>query len=386
MKFPRKLLQKLEDRKDNQSLRVLQLQDSKVDFASNDYLGFAKDAALFDQVHVALRREGMLHNGSGGSRLLTGNTEFVEKLESQIANVHKMDAALLFNSGYTANIGFCQAVFQRGDVVLYDSFCHASIRDGIQLGRAKAYKFAHNCLESLKELLTRFSSQADTIYVYTESVFSMDGDQPDLPAMVALCKEFGALLVVDEAHGLGVSPSGRGWVYDLQLQTDVFASIVTYGKALGCHGAAVLGSRALRTYMINFSRSFIYTTAISMHSAMTIKLAYEKLLSGLQTKVLFKNILYFKHEMGQMGLVSLFIPSNSAIQACVIPGNDRVKALALYLHQNQIDVRPILSPTVSVGQERLRICLHSYNSKSEIRKLQEKIQLWQQASPESTGC
>lgn len=387
--MPKKLQKKLEVRMQQRALRGLKTIAFEIDFSSNDYLGLAKDKQLFDAVHRALLEKDLAQNGAGGSRLLTGNSSFVEALEAQIATWHKCESALLYHSGYAANLGFCQAVFQRGDVVLYDAYCHASIRDGIQLSNAKSFKFRHNSLDSLRKGLKKYAELGagkQQLYVFTESVFSMDGDAPDLKGIAKLCEEYNALLIIDEAHGIGVSPTGLGWVHDLELQNQVFATVVTYGKALGCGGAAILGGKVLRKYLINFSRSFIYTTATSNHAIMTIKLSYLKMMEGTLRKQLLENILYFKHEMERMGLVSLFIPSNSAIQACVIPGNDQVKQLANILGKSQLDVRPILSPTVSVGEERLRICIHAYNTQSEMALLLEKINLWQQKSPKSIGC
>jgi len=185
-----------------------------------------------------------------------------------------------------------------------------------------------------------------------------------------LCKDQNAYLIIDEAHAVGVfGPEGRGLVGHLQLERDVFARIVTFGKALGCHGAAVLGSKDLKTYLINFARSFIYTTALPPHSIATILSAYNELKTTNTIEGLHKNCEHFKSEVQRIGLESRFIKSNSAIHSCIIPGNKHVKTIARKLQEHGFDVKPILSPTVPEGEERLRFCLHSYNSSEEMTKV-----------------
>ena len=179
-------------------------------------------------------------------------------------------------------MGFFSSVPQRGDVILYDELCHASIRDGLKMSDAKAYKFKHNDLDDLERKCqverSRNCSQNSEIYIVTESIFSMDGDQPDLKALTSLSKELGCHLIVDEAHAFGVfGAKGEGMVQALGLENKVFARLITFGKALGCHGAAILGSAALQQYLINFARSFIYTTALPPHGVATICSAYEEL-------------------------------------------------------------------------------------------------------------
>lgn len=166
------------------------------------------------------------------------------------------------------------------DLILYDALVHASIRDGIKMSNATAYKFHHNDLEDLRVKISRKRALEDAaeIYIITESVFSMDGDHPDLVALAELAQEYACFLIVDEAHAIGVfGENGQGLVQDLKLQDKLFARIITFGKALGCHGAAILGSNALRDYLINFSRSFIYTTALPPHSVACISESYKAL-------------------------------------------------------------------------------------------------------------
>lgn len=380
MKLPNPLQTKLEQRQVNNALRRLPSDNSLVDFASNDYIGFAHNENLFHQTHQYLLDNNIKTNGATGSRLISGNHNLYQVAENFIAQFHQAEAALIFNSGYDANVGFFSCVPQRNDIILYDELCHASIRDGIQMSHAKAYKFRHNDTEDLQKLLLKFepatrNPQIATIYIVTESVFSMDGDSPNMEALISLCQKYNAYLVVDEAHALGVfGEQGKGLVQSLGLQDQVFACIMTFGKGLGCHGAAILGSAELKSFLVNFARSLIYTTGLSPHSVATILVAYQHLAKEKETLALLKNnIIFFNQEKLRLGLKPIFVYSKSAIQCAIIPGNDKVKTIATQLQQHGFDVKPILSPTVPEGQERLRFCLHSYNSETEILNVLELL-------------
>ena len=370
MQFPQKLTNKLLQRKDNQSLRELGESNNLIDFSSNDYLGFAKSDVIFEKTHQFLIENNLKNNGATGSRLLSGNHNLYAEVEKELSKVHASEAVLVFNSGYDANIGFFSSIAQRGDIILYDELIHASIRDGIQLSNAKSYKFKHNDLESLEEQIIK-QTQKDNqdIYVVTESVFSMDGDSPDLIAMSTVCKAHNAFFIVDEAHAVGVFNSGL--IEKHKLENDVFARIITFGKALGCHGAAILGSNELKQYLVNFARSFVYTTGLSPHSLATVQFAYKELANGKSREKLQENIQFFKEEVNRLNLN--FIESNSAIHCCVISGNEKVKKIAKKIQDRGFDVKPILSPTVIKGEERLRFCLHSYNSTEEITNVLENL-------------
>lgn len=367
--FPKSLANKLNQRIQSHSLRKLSEENDLIDFSSNDYLGFAKSETIFDAVHSFLLDRTIKSNGATGSRLLSGNHVLYAETEAFMAEFHQSESALLFNSGYDANVGFFSSVPQRSDVILYDELSHASIRDGIQLSNAKSYKFEHNDFEALEKLILRFKTDTSEIYVVTESVFSMDGDCPNLEELTTLCEKHNCLLVLDEAHALGVfGEKGEGLVQSLNLQDKVFARIMTFGKGLGCHGAAVLGSQELKNYLVNFARSFIYTTGLSPHSVATILIAYQQLEAD-KIGALRENITHFNQQKNLLGLKPLFVHSKSAIQSAIIPGNEKVKSIAQQLQQKGFGVKAILSPTVPEGQERLRFCLHSYNSKEEISEV-----------------
>ena len=374
MNLPKKLTIKLKNREGNNSLRSLKTPSHLVDFSSNDYLGFAKSSVIFDKTHQFLVDRNIKQNGATGSRLLSGNHQLYTEVERFLSDFHQSESATIFNSGYDANVGFFSSVPQRGDIILYDEFIHASIRDGIKLSNAKSFKFSHNDLGSLSEMLKRVQHNNSDIYVVTESVFSMDGDSPDLVTMSQMINKHNTFLIVDEAHAVGIfGATGCGIIQNLNLQDAIFARIITFGKALGCHGAAVLGSEKLQNYLVNFARSFIYTTGLSPHSLATIKMAYDEMLKQVQHDKLnlSENIHHFLEEVKRLKLD--FIPSCSAIHCCVILGNEKVKEISEKLQEKGFEVKAILSPTVPKNKERLRFCLHSYNSEEEISEVLELL-------------
>lgn len=373
MKLPENLNQKLEARKQNNSLRQLPSFNNLIDFSSNDYIGFAKSEAIFKLAHHYLIENDLIQNGATGSRLLSGNHSLYQKAESFIAEFHDVETALIFNSGYDANIGFFGAVPQRNDVILYDELSHASIRDGIKMSNAKSYKFNHNDFEDLEQLILKFRDT--NVYIVTESVFSMDGDSPNLEELVILSEKYNCYLVIDEAHTLGVfGDKGEGLLQYLELHNRIFARIMTFGKGLGCHGAVILGSAELKEYLVNFARSFIYTTGLSPHAVSTILVAYQQLEIEKQTiEKLRQNIVYFNQQKNLLGLKPMFVRSKSSIQSAIVPGNEQVKQLAQQLQDKGFDIKPILSPTVPEGQERLRFCVHSYNTTEEINEVLELL-------------
>ena len=375
------LSRKLEERRAQDALRRLRLPDGKADFCSNDYLGVVTKGLLKGAVD-----EEEPH-GSGGSRLLAGNYALIEAVEKTIAAFHEAEAGLIYNSGYDANLGVLSCVPQRGDLVLYDALSHASIRDGIRLSFARAYAFAHNDPADLERRLQAavgedgdIPAMADrtkpeglaNLFVVTESVFSMDGDQAPLAEIAAVCRRFGARLIVDEAHGTGIiGEKGEGLVQALGLAGDCFARIHTFGKAVGCHGAIVLGTTLLRDFLINFSRSFIYTTALPPASIRALDAAYT-LLPRLHAERERLHQLIEQFRSAGIGFERL--DSRTPIQVVVVPGNAAVKEVAERLQAAGLDVRPILYPTVERGRERLRIVLHAFNTDEEVDRLIEGLQ------------
>ncbi len=360
MQNPHFLDLKLKQLQEQNRLRSLPIhKPNDIDFASNDYLGVVKNK-LF---HFSSSE--YFAEGSTGSRLISGTHPITLTTEQLIAQTHGAEAALLFNSGYDANLGLFSCIAEKGDTIIYDEYIHASIRDGIRLSFAYSFFFQHNNLYALEKRLQQAQGK---VFVAIESVYSMDGDMPDLITIVALCKKYNAYLIVDEAHAFGViGTQGEGLVAHLGLAADCFARIYTYGKALGLHGATIVGSTQLIQYLINAARSFIYTTALPPAQVFLIQQAYEQLpLLTKQKEHLQTLITFFQQQECAFDLLK----SRTPIQGIKIP-NNRKKLLHLcqQLQEKGFFVLPIRYPTVAEHEERIRICLHSFNTQQQIKDL-----------------
>lgn len=365
--FEQDLISRIEQRKGTGLYRSLVHHDGLIDFCSNDYLGFAKNKDLYISYDIHLS------NGSTGSRLISGNSEWAEETERLIASHHHADAALIFNTGYMANVGLLSSLAKKDDTYIYDEYAHASMIDGMRLSMAKRYKFQHNDINDLENKLKAASGKK---YIIVESVYSMDGDFAPLQQIVELGKKYDAAIIVDEAHAVGMfGENGSGRACELGIQNDIFARVVTFGKALGLHGAAVLGSSILRDYLINFARSFIYTTALPSHSYIQIQQVYKLLQHAEQRNQLFELIRFFKKSIQELSNIN-YIESNTAIQALIIGDQYKAVELSNALKNAGFYAKAILSPTVPEGTERLRICLHSYNTQEEITSLLYHIQIF----------
>ncbi|MBB5436429.1 8-amino-7-oxononanoate synthase [Pedobacter sp. AK017] len=363
------ILNKLQQRTDKGILRKLPANTFACDFSSNDYLGFAGSAELKTKAQNLLVQIPAYKNGATGSRLLSGNHIFTEETEQYIAGFHEAAAGLIFNSGYDANVGLLSALAQRGDTVICDELVHASLIDGARLSYANRYSFKHNDLHDLE---TKLKAAKGSIYVVIESVYSMDGDMPPLQEISTLCQQYQASLIVDEAHATGIfGRQGAGLVQAMGLQNKVFARIVTFGKAMGCHGAIVLGSHNLREYLINFARPFIYTTAAPLHTIATIKAAYQLLQETNYPQLISDKIAHYLYLIGQTSLP--VTQSRSAVHTILYQNSSEAKTAAAALQYKGLDVKAILSPTVAEGRERLRICLHLFNTNEEIETLVNEL-------------
>jgi 8-amino-7-oxononanoate synthase len=354
--------ERLEKRAAQGLLRKLPLERALTDFCSNDYLGFSRSEDLKNKVFKAQQTHQGMPLGATGSRLLTGNSMFAESLEEDLAADHQAASALLFNSGYTANLALFSCLPQKGDTIIIDELVHGSVIDGCRLSFANAIKFKHNDIQSLEEKIKKAKGSC---YVAIESVYSMDGDLAPLTEISALCQTYGAQLIVDEAHAFGVF--GRGLVHLAGLTRNIFAVVITFGKALGAHGAAVLGSQALRSYLINFARPFIYSTAMPFSNLLQLQTSFRFLQENTHLQQeLQRKILLFKQRLSPKSAINTL---ESPIQAIIFPGYEKVKSVSRELAEEGLAVYPILSPTVPKGTERLRICLHIFNTDEEIEKL-----------------
>jgi len=353
-----KFLQLLQQRIEKGSERSLLSFDAEmIDFWSNDYLGLGRNT-----------NEVSLKSGSG-SRLISGNSKRIEAVERFLANHFGSEAALIFNSGYDANLGFFSSVPQKGDTILYDELIHASVRDGMRLSFAKSFSFLHNDLESLEKRLTSSaatdSMTSGTIFVAVESLYSMDGDVAPLKEIADLCERYNALLVVDEAHaGAIFGNNGTGLCNETGITDKIFARLFTFGKGYGAHGGAILGNQQLRQFLVNFARSFIYTTALPEAFYEHVESQVESSFSSDLRNQLQENISYFRSLIN-----SPISDMNSPIQVLPFADLESCKQKAELLRENGIAVKAILPPTVPENGQRLRICLHAFNTKEEIDRL-----------------
>lgn len=348
-------------------LRTLKHPDPDlIDFTSNDYLGLARSGELRQRVKKRVE-EMDIRNGATGSRLLSGNSKHCEALEEKFSQIFRAPACLIFNSGYSANIGVLSSLPSRNDTILYDELCHASIKDGIRLSLATKHPFRHSDLDDLEQKISRANGK---VFIVIESIYSMDGDLCPLEEIVTLSQRHSCHIILDEAHSTGVKgPNGAGHAVSLNLQDKIAVRIYTFGKAIGSHGACVAASKTIISYLINFSKPFIYTTALPDHSIVSLEEAFNfiddhpELQSNLE-----KKISLFTKAVGTQQ-----IPSSTAIQTIVIGEVSKTRAISDNLIKKGFDVRPIFSPTVPEGTERLRICLHTFNSDSDIAALTNQL-------------
>jgi 8-amino-7-oxononanoate synthase len=359
------IFKKLALRKEEGIERGLRANDGKVDFSSNDYLGMASDPALADLIEQTYKYYFPRPvNGSTGSRLLAGHFDFYDHVEKELADFFEEEAVLIFNSGYAANLALLSTLPQKGDTILMDEYIHASLKDGARLSFANKFSFRHNDLEDLENKLRKSEGEK---YIVAESLYSMDGDFSPVNELKDLAEKYDAQLVIDEAHTTGIyGQQGRGFLNERKIARQVPFKIYTFGKAMGIHGACIAGSQELKEYLINFARPFIYTTAMPPHAFASVYAAFSYLQQHPEHKVkLMENIRHWNETV----MTTNFSRNDSPIQTYRLPGNDNIRALARTIQAEGYDVRPILSPTVKEGTERLRICLHAFNTTEQISTL-----------------
>ncbi|MBZ0270827.1 8-amino-7-oxononanoate synthase [bacterium] len=337
-----------------------------VNFCGNDYLGLAHDQRVID----AAARAAEIHGaGAGASRLVTGNPAGYEELESALAGFVGKDAALLFGSGWHANTGLLPALAGAGDVIFSDDLNHASIIDGARLSRAKCIVYRHADLDDLENKLKDERARARSAIVVTESIFSMDGDAPDLAAIAGLCGRHDAALVVDEAHALGVTNDGRGRVAGLGLSGAVFAVVGTFGKALGSFGAFVAGNARLRELLINTARPAIFSTALPPPAVGAAREALRILADEGEPLVsrLRENSVAMARWARAAGFETPDPPG--AIMSIVLVEEARAVAAESALADAGVLARSIRPPTVPPGTSRLRLTACAAHADGDISRL-----------------
>lgn len=331
-----------------------------LNLSSNNYLNFADNKKITQEFLDFVGNKYSF--GSASARLLTGTLPVYKELEELLSNLYNKDATLLYNSGYHANVGISSAINQKGDVIFSDKLNHASIIDGMRLSDGKFFRFPHNNMEALEKLLERERKNYKNAFIITESVFSMDGDIEDLKRIIKLKKKYNCIMIIDEAHAFGVlGEKGLGVAEELGIIDDVDLIVGTFGKSVGSMGAFVTGSKTMINFLINKSRSFIFSTALP-----PINIAFTKWIIENQfpkTKAKRKNMLSIAKKMG----------SDSHIIPVVIGENKDTVDLCEVLFHNGYFTLPIRPPTVPVGTSRLRLSLTADIQEKDLTVLKEKI-------------
>ena len=330
-----------------------------VDFSSNDYLGLASHPKLKE---ASIKATEMFGTSASASRLLSGDLEIHHEVENKLAFLKDKESALVFNSGYQANIGIISTLFGKEDAIFSDRLNHASILDGILLSRAKLFRYRHNDLNHLDTLLRKERRKFKEALIITETVFSMDGDMSPVVELVGLKEKYNCKIMIDEAHATGVfGQEGYGVVDERQLSDRIDLIMGTFGKALGSFGAYVACSQKIKDYLINSCRSFIYSTALPP-SIMAANLASLELLKEepFRRKTLLNNAEYFRDSLRKEGFQ---IRGCSQIVPIIIGDNIKTEKLSQELRNKGHWILPIRPPTVPVGESRLRLSLTYYHTK-----------------------
>ncbi|GAA0204575.1 8-amino-7-oxononanoate synthase [Kangiella japonica] len=339
-----------------------------INFSSNDYLGLASHPKLIESTLKATQRFG---TGSGSSHLVAGHSHEHHQLEDELAEFLGVERTLLFSSGFMANYGVLTALFDRKDLIVQDKLNHASLIDGGRASEAKMLRYGHNDMNSLERQLQH---QVETKVVVTDGVFSMDGDLAPLPQILELTEHSKSNLMVDDAHGFGVlGTSGRGTIEHFgieQNKADIY--MATFGKALGGYGAFVAGKEVLIESLVQFARSYIYTTALPPAVAATNRAGLALVQSEPERRQqLHDNINYFKQLATEKSLP--LMQSDTAIQPVLLRTNERALEVSQGLLEKGLLVVAIRPPTVPENSARLRITLTANHRRQHIEQLVEAI-------------
>lgn len=327
-----------------------------LNLSSNNYLGFADNQKITEKF---LNNGGDKYTfGSASARLLTGNLPIYKGLENTISELYKSESTLIFNSGYHANIGINSTLAGKGDAIFSDKLNHASIIDGMQLSQGKFFRYKHNNMENLEQLLIRERDNFKTAIIVTESVFSMDGDIADIEKLVELKKKHNCVLVVDEAHAFGVfGNKGLGVCENFGIINDIDLIVGTFGKAIGSMGAFVTGKKVLIDYLTNKARSFIFSTALP-----PVNIAFSKWIIENE----LPNTLDKRKKMIELGKK---LKSESHIIPVIIGDNKETVDLCKVLFDNGYFTLPIRPPTVPEGTSRIRLSLTTEINEIDLEKL-----------------
>ena len=348
-----------------------------LNLSSNDYLGVACDGELQQEFLKGLADTTEFLFGSTSSRLLTGNAPSYTELEQKLANLFGREAALVFNSGYHANIGVLPALTAKGDLILADKLVHASIIDGLRLCEAKWERYRHNDLEHLERLIIKNRNDYNRIFIVTESVFSMDGDIADLPALCDLKEKYGATLYVDEAHAFGaVGQHGLGLCEETNTTQRIDLIVGTFGKAIASQGAYLIADREVVSYLINTMRPLIFTTAlppVNLHWTSFVIDALAEMENDRVKLVAVGNLL--RSELERVGVETR---GCSHIVPVVAGENQEAIRLAELMQQNGFWALPIRYPTVPKGEARIRISLHPQITEDEVFEIVKVAEQWKQ--------
>ncbi len=356
--------QTITELKNQGSFRFLrqEIPENMCNLSSNDYLGIQQNQELYDEFLDELYVENHKFSAAS-SRLLTGNHSQYTQLEILLAQMYNREAALVFNSGYHANCGILPAIANKNDIIIADKLVHASIIDGLTLGSAKFERFRHCDYNHLEKLLEKHARNYEHVFIVTESVFSMDGDCADIPKLIALKKKYNAFLYVDEAHAVGVRGSqGLGLVEEYNCIHDCDFIVGTFGKAISSVGAFVICDEIFKSFLINHSRTLIYTTALP-----PISIAW--------TRFIMQQLPYFQKQRENLQLLAqefsklLQVPATSHIIPYIIGENDKAISIAKELQTQGFFVLPIRYPTVAKHTARLRFSLHANISHSELHTI-----------------
>jgi len=341
----------------------------KLVFCSNNYLGLATHRQIIQAVQAGLDRWGF---GAGSSRLICGNTEIHERLQTRLAQLFHKESALIFPSGYQANTSVLSTLAEEGDLVVMDKLVHASLLDGARASGATVRTFPHKQTDKLQRLLA--GGKFDKALIVTDSLFSMDGDFADLRELVAIKKNYDALLLVDEAHAFGcVGPEGLGWASESGVVEEVDMFIVTFSKALGGVGGAVVCSQVVADYLINRARGFIYSTSIPAVSCQAADAALDVVWSEPERRErLWENAEYLRGRFREMDLD--LGGTESYIIPIILGSSEKAVAVSQQLFEQGLFVPAIRPPTVPPASSRLRVSVMNDHTDEDMDNLVHSLE------------